>query len=56
MFITFFDMHIVIPSADVEFGVNVCTTEVCDEIRDKGKGVLVTDGIIVDMSIVLNRA
>ena len=48
------DTDVVIPSADIEFCVYVCVTEVANEICDEGKRVLIPDCKCVDLSIVLH--
>ncbi len=55
-FISFADAHVIITPSDVKFGVYMCITEVSDEVCDERKGVLVSDGNGVDLSVVLHQS
>ena len=50
------DSHVVVSPMNVEFGEDFGISQFVDEIRDEGKGVGVTDGMFVDISVVLARA
>jgi len=53
LFISFADAYVVVTPSYIKFGVYMGITEVLDEVRDKRKGILVSDGDGVDFSIVL---
>ena len=56
MFVARFDADIVVPPPNVKFCVDVCSTEVGNEVRNEGQGVLIADGMVVDSSVVLYGA
>ena len=51
-----FDSDIVVPPSDIELGKKFCSLEFIDEIRDERERVRVTDGMFVDVAIVLTRS
>ena len=48
-----FDSDIIVSPSDVEPGEDFCPLEFVDEVRNEGKRVCVTDGVFVDIAIVL---
>ncbi len=54
LFVTFTDVHVVVPPSDIKFCIYMCVAEVTNKICDEGKGVLVSDGDGVDLSVVLH--
>ena len=50
------DLHVVVSPTNIEFGEDFGILQFVNEIGDEGKGVGVTDGMFVDVSIVLARA
>ena len=53
---TVFDSYVVIPPPYVELGEDLGISQFVHEIRDEGEGVGVTDGVFIDISIVLAGA
>ncbi len=47
------DAYVVVPPSDIKLCVDMCITEIADEIRNQGKGVLIANGKGVDFVIVL---
>ncbi len=56
LFIPFTDSYIIVAPPDVEFCIYVCITEISNEVRDQGKGVLVSDCDGVNFAIVLYQS
>ena len=48
-----FDSYIIVSPADIKLGKDFGILWVVNEIRDQGKGVGVTDGMFVDVAVVL---
>ena len=48
-----FDMDIVVSSSDVELGEMFCIFEFVDKVRDKGKGIGISDGMLIQVAVVL---
>ena len=48
-----FNSDIIISPLDVEFGEHLSTLEFVDKVQDEGKGVCVTNGVFVDIVVVL---
>src|SRR6266702_547156 len=48
--------YIVVPPSNIELHIDVCIAEIVDKICDQGKGVLVSNGDSVDLSVVLYRS
>ena len=48
-----FDLHIVVSPTNVEFGEDFGISQFVDKIRDEGKGVSVTDGMFIDVVVML---
>ena len=51
--VAIFDLYVVVSPADVELSKNLGVSQLVHEIGDEGKGVGVTDGMFVDVTIVL---
>ena len=51
-----FDPHIVVSPSNIEFGEDLSVSQLIYEVGDEGEGVGVTDGMFVDVSIVLAGA
>ena len=56
LFVTFTNVYIIVPPADVKFCVYMCITEVANKIHDEREGVLIPNCEGVDLSIVLYRS
>src|SRR6266702_3765472 len=56
LFVSFTNAYVVVPPSNVELCVDVCVTEIADEVRDQGKGVLIPNGKGVDLMVVLHRS
>ena len=54
--ITLLDPHVVEPPVEVEYGEELSATEAGQDIGDKGEGVGVLDGDLVQLPIVLHKA
>ena len=54
--VSIFNMDIIIPPANIEFGEDFCFLEFVNEIRDEEKGVCITDSVFIDIAVVLARA
>ena len=54
LFIPFADTYIVVPPSDVKLCVDVCVTEIADEIHNQGKRILISNGKGVDFAIILD--
>ena len=50
------DSYIVVPPAYVKLGEDLSVSQFIYEVRDEGKGVGVTDGVFVDIMVVLAGA
>ena len=55
MFISLFNLHIIIPPANVQIHVDVGSMEVGEKVRNEREQVLIADGIVVDVPIVLHQ-
>jgi len=53
-FVTSFNMDIIIPLSDVEFGEDSSLLEMVNDIRCKKKGVMVSNCEVVQSSVVLD--
>ena len=47
------DLYIVVSPPNIEFGEDLSVSQFIYEVGDKGKGVGVADGVLVDVAIVL---
>ena len=56
VFVALLDADIVISPADVQFSVDVGASQICDEVCDEGKWVLISYSAVVDVSIILDWA
>src|SRR6266571_561770 len=56
VFVPFVDAHVVVSPSYVEFRIDVCVTQVSYEIRNKWKGILISNCDRVDFSVILDRA
>ena len=56
MFISFFDMDIIVSPANIQFGVYVSSSQIGDEVRYEGEWVLVADHDVIDPPIILHQA
>ncbi len=54
MFITFSDAYIVVSPSYIQFGVDMCVAQIADEVRNKGKWVLVTHSEGIDFAVILH--
>ena len=54
--VSVFDMHVVVPPTDVELGEDLRSLEFVDEVGDKGEWVGVTDGVFIEISVILTGA
>ena len=50
------DSYVVVSPVYVKFGEDLSVSQFVYEVGDKGKGVGVTDGVFVDIAVVLARA
>ena len=50
------DSHIVVPPMNVEFGEDFGISQFVDEIGDERKGISITDGMFIDIAVILARA
>ena len=48
-----FDLDIIVSPSDVKLGEDFCPLEFIDKVRNEGERVCVTDGMFVDIAIVL---
>ena len=51
--VTFLDVDIVVPPSDIKLGEDLGIFEFVNEVRDKREGVCVSDGVFIEVSIVL---
>ena len=56
VFVSFLNAYVVISPSDVQLGIDVCPSQVGDEVGDEWKRILVADRDVVDPSIVLYGA
>ena len=49
------DSHVVVSPTNVEFGEDFGISQFVNEIGDEGKGVGITDGMFVDVAVILAR-
>ena len=54
--VTIFDSYVVVSPANIELGEDFGISQFIYEIGDEGKGVGVTDGMFVDIAVVLAGA
>ena len=53
--VTIFDSHVVVSPANIEFGEDFGISQFIYEIRDERKWVGITDGVFIDITVVLAR-
>ena len=49
------DMDIVVSPSNVKLGEIFCTIEFVDKVRDEGKGIGISDGMLIQVVVVLAR-
>ena len=53
--VTIFDSHVVVSPVNIEFGENIGVSQFIYKIREERKGVGITDGVFIDIMVVLAR-
>jgi len=56
LLISCFDPDVVISSSYVEFGEDMCILHLTDKVRDERKGILVPDGVLIQLLVILNQS
>ena len=56
VFVPVTNAYVVVPPSYVKFRVDMRVAQITYEIRNEGKGILVSDRDCIDFSVVLNRA
>ncbi len=56
LFVSFLDVYIVVPPADIELGEVLGSAEFVDELGDQGEQVAILDHHLVQLSVVLHWA
>jgi len=54
VFVTLFDTYVVISPSYVQLGEYRSSPKIRKEVRDEGKRILISDGVLVEMSVVLD--
>src|SRR6266702_7785595 len=54
--VPFTDSYVVISPSDIELRIDMCVAEIADEVRDKGKRVLIPNRESVNLPVVLYRS
>src|SRR5882762_463295 len=55
-FVAFLNSDVVVSPSDVELTKDLCILQFVRYVRNKGEGILVFDGEVVELAVVLNRA
>ena len=54
--VAIFDPHVVVSPTNIKFGEDFGILQFVDEIGDEGKGIGITDGMFIDVVVILARA